>query len=192
MKKLVSIFLALALILSLSITAFAEEVPETQITIENSTGRTYVGYKLMNLSIDLKEDEHHDEVEGCDGTNHIDECYNYAYTIVNNDGIDYFEILQQETLAYGRQDLFGSTERPTDYNLVTEAQILEYPSLPAVFRPTQGCLYCKALFCLRLYSRSRAPCRWSASSKASCPLCQRECHPFLPFPLRLQRGQEST
>ena len=128
MKKLMSLIIALAMIFAVSVTAFAEAPTTIDVTINDADGRTYVGYKLMDLSIDLKKDEHHVDIEGCDGTNHVDACFNYAYTVINNEGFDIFEILQQETLAYGRQDLWGNTERPTDYSLVTEKQILDYLS----------------------------------------------------------------
>ena len=70
MKKLISLLLALAMILALSTTAFAAE--NTSLTITNSEGRTYNGYKLLNLTTSLKCSENH---------THTDSCYNYAYTV---------------------------------------------------------------------------------------------------------------
>ena len=70
MKKLISLLLALAMILALSTTAFAAE--NTTLTINGETGRTYSGYKLLNLTTSLKCTETHD---------HTDGCYNYAYTV---------------------------------------------------------------------------------------------------------------
>ena len=57
MKKLVSLFLALAIVFAMSIPAFADE--NTTLTITNSDGRSYVGYKLLNLTTSLKTGEHH-------------------------------------------------------------------------------------------------------------------------------------
>ena len=68
MKKLVSILLALALILSLSAVAFAAENGDATMSITGGD-RTYNGYKLLNLTVSLKSDEHHPE--GCNG-NHTD------------------------------------------------------------------------------------------------------------------------
>ena len=70
MKKFVSILLALAMILALSTTAFAAE--NTNLTISNSTGRTYNGYQLLNLTTSLKCEDTHDHETG---------CYKYEYTV---------------------------------------------------------------------------------------------------------------
>ena len=75
MKKLVTILMAVAMVLALSLTAFAAN---TQLSISNSDGRTYEGFKLLNLTTSLKTDGHPAE---CDGTNHVDGCYNYSYTV---------------------------------------------------------------------------------------------------------------
>ena len=85
MKKFVSLFLALALILSLSATAFA-----TTLTIADDPAveRTYNGYKLLDLTVSLKAVPHPD---GCDGTNHKDSCYNYAYSVNEQ----YKDVLQE-------------------------------------------------------------------------------------------------
>lgn len=81
MKKFASILLAIAMILSMSITAFADD--NASITTE----RTYNGYKLLNLTTSLKPDCGCENDEG-----HEDDCYNYAYTV--ND--KYTDILQTE------------------------------------------------------------------------------------------------
>ena len=70
MKKFVSILLALAMILALSIPVSAAE--NTSLTINNSNGRTYNGYQLLKLTTSLNCEENHD---------HEDDCYNYAYTV---------------------------------------------------------------------------------------------------------------
>ena len=82
MKKFVSILLALAMILAMSTTAFAAE--NTTLTISNAEGRTFNGYKLLNLTTSLN----------CTDTTHThdSDCYNYAYTV--ND--TYKTILQKE------------------------------------------------------------------------------------------------
>ena len=82
MKKLISLLLALAMILALSTTAFAAE--NTTLTITNSEGRTYNGYKLLNLVITQKctvADHEHNEA-----------CYIYNYSVNET----YEEILQAQ------------------------------------------------------------------------------------------------
>ena len=82
MKKLISLLLALAMILALSTTAFAAE--NTTLTINGETGRTYNGYKLLNLTITQKctvADHEHTEA-----------CYVYNYSV--ND--TYKDILQAQ------------------------------------------------------------------------------------------------
>ena len=70
MNKFVSILLALAMILALSIPVSAAE--NTTLTIYNSKDRTYNGYQLLKLTTSLNCDETH---------THEDDCYNYAYTV---------------------------------------------------------------------------------------------------------------
>lgn len=120
MKKLVSLLLALALILSLSAVAFAAE--DTSLTITNSEGRTYNGYKLLDLTTSLKTGTHHPA--SCDGTNHSDDCYNYAYTVNEK----YREILQQETFGNGGNYLWEGGSKPSDATQITDDQILKYLS----------------------------------------------------------------
>lgn len=120
MKKLVSIVMALTIILAMNITAFAAE--NTNLNITDSDGRTYNGYKLLNLTTSLKGDEHHPTT--CDGVNHADDCYNYAYTVNST----YRTILQTETLANGRNELWVSTGKPNSASGVTDTQIIEYLS----------------------------------------------------------------
>lgn len=85
MKKIVSILLALALILSLSTTAFA-----TTLTIADDAAvpRTYNGYQLLTLTTSLK-------CTCAEGATHTDDCYNYAYSV--ND--KYESILQAQAGA---------------------------------------------------------------------------------------------
>ena len=96
MKKFVSIFLALAMILAMSATAFAAE--NTALTINNAEGRTFNGYKLLNLTTSLK----------CTDTTHThdSDCYNYAYTVnetyetilqTQAGDVDILEYLQDQT-----------------------------------------------------------------------------------------------
>ena len=119
MKKTISILLAVAMILAMSITAFAAE--NTTLTIANSDGREYAGYQLLNLTTSLKEGNHHPE--NCTGT-HSDECYNYAYTV----NPAYRAILQQETFDNGGNYLWDAGVKPTTSASVTDEQILKYLS----------------------------------------------------------------
>ena len=119
MKKLISILLALAMVLSLSAVAFAAENGDATMSITGGD-RTYNGYQLLTLTVSLKGDEHHPE--GCDG-NHSDDCYNYAYSV----NPKYRAILQIETFNNAGASLWGSN-KPVDYTGVTDAQILEHLS----------------------------------------------------------------
>ena len=118
MKKFFSILMVLALIFAMSATALAAE--NTSVTINGEDGRVYAGYQLLKLTTSLKGDAHHPE--GCDGTNHSDDCYNYAYTVNEK----YLTILQQETLDNGRNALWGEAGKPATAAGVTDAQILAY------------------------------------------------------------------
>ena len=117
MKKFLSILLVLTLVLALSISAFAAE--NTSLTINDSTGRTYEGHQILKLTTSLKGDAHHPDT--CDGVNHSDDCYNYAYTVNET----YREILQKETFENGRNAIWGDS-KPATFAGVTDAQILEY------------------------------------------------------------------
>ena len=118
MKKLVSILLALAMILSLSITAFATE--NTKLTINDDGNREYAGYRLLNLTTSLKTGEHHTNHDG----DHNDDCYNFAYTVNEK----YRAVFQAEVLANGGNYLWGEGGKPTTANGITDEQILLYLS----------------------------------------------------------------
>ena len=128
MKKLTSILLVLILILGLNTTAFAADDNVT-VTVDDPAGnRVYNGYQLLTLSVSLKPAGTHPE--GCNKTNaepdHLEACYNYAYQI----NPYYMEILQAETLAGGRNDIWLETGKPEGHpEKVTEKQILQYLSL---------------------------------------------------------------
>ena len=111
MKKFVSILLALAMILSLNVTAFA-----TTLTIaDDAADRSYNGYKLLDLTVGLKPDC------GCDaGADHSDGCYNYSYTVNST----YLSILQAETYAHAEL----GEDKPASASDVTSEQILTYLS----------------------------------------------------------------
>ena len=118
MKKLVSILLAAVMVFALSISAFATE--NTKLTIENSDGRTYVGFKLLHLTTSLKTGEHHTEHTG----DHSDDCYNYAYTVNEK----YRSILQKEVFDNGGNYLWTETGKPATEVGITDDQILKYLS----------------------------------------------------------------
>ena len=118
MKKLVSILLALAMIMAMATTAFAEE--NTQLTIESSEDKTYAGYQLLKLTTSLKTGEHHTAHE--DENAHTDACYNYAYTVNEK----YRLVLQEEVLAKGGNYIWDGIEMPTTAAGVTDEQILKY------------------------------------------------------------------
>lgn len=123
MKKLISVLLTLALIAALSVTAFAAD--ETNLTIQNSGSaliRSYAGYMLLDLSISLKGDAHHPTE--CDGVNHADDCYNYAYTV----NAKYLTILQAEVFNHAGSSFWGADGTPATAADVTAEQIMEYLS----------------------------------------------------------------
>lgn len=103
MKKLVSIFLAIVMVLALSIPALATEDDQILTTVkinEPQAGaqknRTYAAYRLLDLSVSHKATTGHDyecPVDKGTSTEHADDCYNYSYTISNQ---DYLKILQKE------------------------------------------------------------------------------------------------
>ena len=117
MKKLVSIFLTIAMIFAISVPTLAADT--TNLTIDGLAGRTYQGYKLLHVTSSLKTGEHPD---GCNGDGgHIKECYTYAYTIIND---DYRTILREEVFENSDPQIEGATAA-TD---ITDAQIIEYLS----------------------------------------------------------------
>ena len=118
MKKLVALFIALVMILSLSTTAFAAET--TSVTIADSESREYIGYQLLGLTTGLKTGTHHPAT--CDGTNHSDDCYNFAYTVKDK----YRAILQKETFDNGGNYLWTDGTKPADETHITDDQILKY------------------------------------------------------------------
>ena len=119
MKKIIAIILALAVMMCLSVSAFAEDAT---LTIENSEGRTYVGYRLLDLTTSLKTGSHHPE--NCDGVNHADDCYNFAYTV----NAKYRAILQAEVFANGGNYLWTDAGKPASAAGITDDQILKYLS----------------------------------------------------------------
>ena len=116
MKKLVSIFLAILMVLAISAPVFAEE--NTTLTIGGEANREYVGYKLLNLTTSLKDGDHHTTHAG----DHTDECYNFAYTVNE----DYRDILQKETFDNGGNYLWETTPKPDAYTGISDDQILKY------------------------------------------------------------------
>ena len=116
MKKLVSILLTLAMLLTMGITAFAAE--DTTLTINGGEERDYVGYQLLNLTTSLKTGEHHTEHDG----DHEPGCYNYAYTV----NAKYRAIFQAEVFANGGNYLWDETSKPATEAGITDAQILAY------------------------------------------------------------------
>ena len=118
MKKLFAILLTLALLCTLSITAFAAE--DTTLTIEDSDGRTYNGYQLLELTTSLKTGEHHTAHDG----DHTSDCYNYAYTV----NAKYRAIFQAEVFANGGNYLWEGGTKPATADGITDDQILKYLS----------------------------------------------------------------
>lgn len=108
MKKLISILLVMMMILCMGTTVFADDTPTTNLTINNSDGRTYNGYQLLTLTTSLKCNQG-------EGHTHSTACYNYAYTVntkyenilqaqagENNDIIEYLNGLSSDTAdGYG-------------------------------------------------------------------------------------------
>ena len=138
MKKLVSIFLALAMILAMNITAFAADDRNpselTTITIENplvgdTNTRTYEAYRLLDLKVSHKEAGHdytcpkdRDANAEC-----VDDCFNYNYTIPA--GSPFLAILQEEVWEHTDNSFWTAlqTTRP-EKSQITVEQILKYLS----------------------------------------------------------------
>ena len=120
MKKFLSILTVLAIIFAMTTTALAAE--NTSITINGEAGRTYGGYQLLKLTTSLKEGTHHPDT--CNGTNHSDDCYNYAYTVNGK----YTAILQKEVFDNGGNYLWEGGAKPATSNLITDDQIIKYLS----------------------------------------------------------------
>ncbi len=118
MKKFVSIFMALAMVLAMALPAFAAE--NTTLTINNADGRTYAGYQLLELTTSLKADGHHVAHDG----DHVSDCYNYAYTV----NPKYRAIFQEEVFANGGNYLWEETAKPDAATGITDAQIMKYLS----------------------------------------------------------------
>ncbi|MBR5472478.1 MAG: isopeptide-forming domain-containing fimbrial protein [Clostridia bacterium] len=108
MKKLVTILLAIALIFAMSVPAFAADT--ANLTINGLEGRTYVGYKLLDLTTSHKANVN------CGGTHNPETCYNYAYTVAND---DYRTILQNEVFENGTTTAAAATD-------ITDDQIIAY------------------------------------------------------------------
>lgn len=107
MKKVVTILLALAMILTLSIPAFAAN---TTLTI-TGTDRTYDGYKLLHLTTSLKTEQH---PAACQNGVHVDGCYNYAYTVNEK-----YEAILQEQAGAGRDIIAYLASLTGDNNTAT-------------------------------------------------------------------------
>ena len=119
MKKLLSLFLAVTMIFSLSIHAFAAE--DVNLVLEDGeTARVYDGYKLLDLTTSLKQGEHHTAHEG----EHTDDCYNYSYTVNEK----YRAILQKETFDHAGTSVWGNDGKPASASAVTDKNILDHLS----------------------------------------------------------------
>lgn len=108
MRKLTSVLLIMIMVLCMGTTVFADDTPTTNLTINNSDGRTYNGYQLLTLTTSLKCNQG-------EGHTHSTDCYNYAYTVntkyegilqaqagENNDIIEYLNGLSSDTTdGYG-------------------------------------------------------------------------------------------
>ena len=115
MKKFITTLLAVVMVISMALPAFAEN---TSLIINDNGDRDYVGYKLLNLTTSLKTDSHHDAHDG----EHTSDCYNYAYTVNEK----YRTILQTEVFNNGGNYLWEGITKPADATGVTDDQILKY------------------------------------------------------------------
>ena len=105
MKKLITVFMALAMIFAMSIPAFAAE---TNVTINAEGDRTYAAYKLLNVTTSLIKGDH---PEDCGGeNNHVKGCYNYAYTI----NPDFYDILSEVTTKTNETDIIDAIKNAGD------------------------------------------------------------------------------
>ncbi|MBR4973653.1 MAG: hypothetical protein IKY45_04225, partial [Clostridia bacterium] len=97
----------------MSIPAFAADAT---LKINDSTGKKYVGYQLLTLSISLKAGDTCPEDAG-----HVDACYNYAYSVNSK----YLNILKEEVFNNGGNYLWGNA-KPDSADKITEVQIKDY------------------------------------------------------------------
>ncbi len=120
MKKSIAILLALAMILAINLTAFAETpaAPSSTLNITDDGERTYYGYQLLFVTSSLKEDEHHTPHDGA----HNGNCYNFAYTVNGT----YRTILQNEVHSKGGNYLWETTPKPATPAGITDKQIEQY------------------------------------------------------------------
>lgn len=131
MKKLVSIFLALALILALGVSAMAAE--STTVTINDTIERTFHAYQIMTLETSPMVGEHHPAEcslphataqEFIDNP-HPDSCYRYSYDFAENS--PYLPILQAETREHATKNVWGENNAaPATAGEVTDDHIRAY------------------------------------------------------------------
>lgn len=132
MKKLVTILLALAMILCLSTSAFADTpvAEDTIVNITNPIGdtpaRDYAAFQILNLSTSHKDPGHDVNCPKYDDENAecLDTCFNYRYTF--ND--KYKEILQEEVANNDTEALWTTNNMvaPATAADVTETHALVY------------------------------------------------------------------
>ena len=85
MKKFMSLLVVFCMVLSMSVTAFASSNP-TGVPVEGAdvtvhgTAVSYKAWRVLDLTTSLKSHAAGNPA-GCDGTNHVDDCYNYSYTV---------------------------------------------------------------------------------------------------------------
>ena len=133
MKKFITILLALAMILAMSIPAFADNEAETAtVTIAKTDDidRTYEAFKLLDLKVSHKDTgAGHDYSCPVDpetgAVYHVSECFNYNYNIAN---AAYLAILQEEVMEHTATPFWTALGVPAPENkeAITEDQILKY------------------------------------------------------------------
>lgn len=107
LKRTLSIFLAMIIVLGLTVPAMAADpdpTPPTAVITIDGTGSAFAAYRLFDLTTSLKTGDTHEEGE------HTSDCYNYSYTLNEKYRLPIVETLALMTVGGGLDFLDNMTE----------------------------------------------------------------------------------